>query len=52
MHAWMQGRHVLEHPFDIARRDPPPGVSAAAVAVAEVLEGLGDTCPECQPEET
>jgi hypothetical protein len=35
--------------FDIARRDPPPGISpkAAAVVIAEVLESIGDTCPEC-----
>jgi hypothetical protein len=36
--------------FDIARRDPPPGISrkAAAVVIAEVLEPIGDTCPECR----
>jgi hypothetical protein len=31
-----------------ARRDPPPGISAAEAAVAEVLESVGDTCPECE----
>jgi len=38
--------------FGIARRDPPPGISpkAAAVVIAEVLESIGDTCPECPPE--
>jgi hypothetical protein len=38
--------------FDIARRDPPPGISrkAAAVVIAEVLEPIGDTCPECPPD--
>jgi hypothetical protein len=56
-HGWMQDRadpHARERAFDIARRDPPPGVSAAAaaVAIAEVLDGIGDTCPECPPEET
>jgi hypothetical protein len=37
---------------DIARRDPPPGISrkAAAVVIAEVLESIGDTCPECPPD--
>jgi hypothetical protein len=50
-HGWMQDRadpHARERAFDIARRDPP-GISpeAAAVAVAEVLGGIGDTCPEC-----
>jgi hypothetical protein len=40
-----------ERAFDVARRDPPVGVSAqaAAVAIAEVLDGIGDTCPECPP---
>jgi hypothetical protein len=35
--------------FDIAREEPPPGISpqAAAVAVAEVLISTGDACPEC-----
>ena len=51
-HGWMQDRadpHARERAFDIARRNPPPGVSspAAAVAIAEVLDGIGDTCPEC-----
>ena len=38
--------------FDIARRDPPPGISpkAAAVVIAEALESIGDTCPECSPD--
>ncbi|MBR0749960.1 hypothetical protein JQ582_39230 [Bradyrhizobium japonicum] len=51
-HAWMQDRadpHARERAFDIARRDPPPDISpqAAVNAVAEVLDGIGDTCPEC-----
>jgi hypothetical protein len=39
--------------FDVARRDPPAGVSAeaAAGAIVEVLDSIGDTCPECQPED-
>jgi hypothetical protein len=38
--------------FDVARRDPPRGISpkAAAVVIAEVLESIGDTCPECPPD--
>ena len=41
--------HARERAFVIARQDPPAGVSseAAAVAIAEVLDGIGDTCPEC-----
>jgi hypothetical protein len=45
--------HARERAFAIARQDSPPGVSpqAAAVAIAEVLDTIGDTCPECPPEE-
>jgi hypothetical protein len=41
--------HARERAFEIAKQDPPRGVSseAAAVAIAEVLDGIGDTCPEC-----
>jgi hypothetical protein len=54
-HGWMQDRadpHAGERAFDISRRDPPTGVSpqAAAVAIAEVLDSIGDTCPECPPQ--
>jgi hypothetical protein len=54
-HGWAQDRadpHARERAFDIARQDPPAGVSpeAAAVAIAEVLDLVGDTCPECPPE--
>ena len=45
--------HARERAFDIARQDPPAGVSpeAAAVAIAEILDSIGDTCPECPPED-
>jgi hypothetical protein len=51
-HGWMQDRadpHARERAFHIARTDPPPGFSsqAASVAIAEVLDSIGDTCPEC-----
>jgi hypothetical protein len=51
-HGWMQDRadpHARERALDIARRDPPAGVSvqAAAAAITEVLDSIGDTCPEC-----
>jgi hypothetical protein len=54
-HSWQQDRadpHARERAFDIVRQDPPPGVSpqAAAAAIAEVLDSIGDTCPECPPE--
>ena len=51
-HGWMIDRadpQAHDRAFDIARQDPPPGISpkAAAVVIAEVLESIGDTCPEC-----
>ena len=51
-HGWVQDRadpHARDRAFQIARTDPPAGVSsqAAAVALAEVLDSIGDTCPEC-----
>jgi len=54
-HSWMIDRadpHARERAIAVAREDPPPGVSpqAAAVAIDEVLESIGDTCPECPPE--
>lgn len=54
-HGWMQDRadpHARERAVDIARRDPPPGVSSeeAASEVREILDSIGDTCPECRPE--
>ena len=53
-HGWMQERadpHARERAFAIARNDPPQGVSpdAAAAEVRDVLNSIGDTCPECQP---
>jgi hypothetical protein len=42
--------HARERAFDMARHSAPPGVSPeAAVQIAEVLDGIGDTCPECPP---
>jgi hypothetical protein len=51
-HGWMQDRadpHAREHALDIARRDPPAGVSTdeAVAEVRDVLDSIGDTCPEC-----
>jgi hypothetical protein len=44
--------HARERAFEFARQDPPPGLSAeaAAVAIAEVLDSIGDTCPRMPPE--
>ena len=55
-HGWMQDRgdpHARERAFDVARQDPPAGISpeVAADAIAEILDSIGDTCPECPPED-
>lgn len=54
-HGWMQDRadpHARHRAFAIARQEPPAGVSptAAAIAITEVLDSIGDTCPECSPD--
>jgi hypothetical protein len=54
-HGWIQDRadpHARESALSIAREDPPPGVSPnqAVAAVTDVLNGIGDTCPECLQE--
>ena len=55
-HGWMQDRadpHARERALEIARRDPLVGLSdrEAVAAIGEVLDGVGDACPECpQPE--
>jgi len=53
-HGWMQDRadpHARERAFDIARHDPPPGSSPeqALAEIEDVLDSIGDTCPECPP---
>lgn len=55
-HGWIQDRadpYARDRALEIARQAPPAAVSpeAAAVAIAEVLDGIGDTCPECLPED-
>jgi hypothetical protein len=54
-HGWMQDRadpHARARALDIARADPPAGVSpdAAAAEIRDVLNSIGDTCPECSPD--
>ncbi|MCA1436778.1 hypothetical protein I6F33_27925 [Bradyrhizobium sp. BRP20] len=51
-HGWVQDRadpHARESALDLARRDPPTGISpeAAVAEVRGVLDSIGDTCPEC-----
>jgi len=53
-HGWAKDRapHAREHALKIAGQEPPDGLSPAqAVAkVREVLDSIGDTCPECPAE--
>lgn len=51
-HGWMKDRadpHARERAFEIAREAPPVGVcpETAAAAIAEVLDAIGDRCPDC-----
>jgi hypothetical protein len=55
-HGWMLDRadpHARDRAYDIARRDPPTGFSPdeATDAIAELLDSVGDTCPECPPKD-
>jgi hypothetical protein len=45
--------YARQRAVDIARCNPPFGVfpDEAAAAVEDVLGSIGDTCPECPPEE-
>jgi hypothetical protein len=54
-HGWMKDRsdpHARERALLTARHEPPPGISLerAVAAVRDLLDTIGDTCPECPPE--
>jgi hypothetical protein len=54
-HGWQQDRadpHARARAFDIACRDPPNDLSPddAVAEVRDVLDSIGDTCPECPPQ--
>ena len=54
-HGWMIDRgdpHARERALNIARRDSPPGLSPeeAVAEIRDLLESIGDTCPECETE--
>jgi len=54
-HGWMKDRtdpHARQRAIEIACEEPPPGFSqdAAVVAIKNVLNSIGDTCPECPPD--
>jgi hypothetical protein len=51
-HGWardLADPHARDHAVNIARQHPPVGLSpdAAVAEVREVLDSIGDTCPEC-----
>lgn len=54
-HGWARDKtdpHARDQAIDIARQHPPMGLSpeAAVTEVHDVLNSLGDTCPECPPQ--
>ena len=54
-HGWMQDRagpYARDCALAAARQDPPFGVSSdeAVAEVKDVLNSIGDTCPECPPD--
>ncbi|MET4736664.1 acetyl-CoA acetyltransferase [Bradyrhizobium japonicum] len=54
-HGWAKDRadpDARDHALSIAGEDPPEGLSPeeAVAEVRDVLDAIGDTCPECIPE--
>jgi hypothetical protein len=54
-HGWAKDRadpHAREHALDLAGQEPPTDLSPdqAVAELQEVLESIGDTCPECRPD--
>jgi hypothetical protein len=54
-HGWMKDGtdpHARQRAIEIAREEPPPGLSEeeAVVAVKNILNSIGDTCPDCPPD--
>jgi hypothetical protein len=50
-HGWMQDRadpHARERALFIAREDVGP--DEALAEIRDVLDSIGDTCPECPPD--
>jgi hypothetical protein len=55
-HGWMQDRadpHARERALVIATQDPPSGLSPeqAVAEMRDVLDSIGDTCPDCPPDD-
>ena len=56
VHGWIQDRadpHARQYAIALAQDDPPPGVSPeeALAKIRDVLESIGDVCPECLSED-
>ena len=56
LHGWLQARadpDARDRAVTIAQEDAPPGVSPdeAIAEILDVLDSIGDTCPECPPED-
>ncbi|MBH5369090.1 hypothetical protein [Bradyrhizobium glycinis] len=54
-HGWAKDRadpHARHRAVELARQDPPDGVSVdqAVAEINDVLDSIGDTCPECPDE--
>jgi hypothetical protein len=55
-HGWMQDRadpHARERALEIAGQAPPSGLSPAQAVteIRDVLDSIGDTCPDCPPDD-
>ena len=51
-HGWIRDRadpHARERALELACEHPPMGMSSeqAVAAAVDVLDSVGDTCPEC-----
>ncbi|WLA74208.1 hypothetical protein QIH77_02940 [Bradyrhizobium diazoefficiens] len=54
-HGWAKDGadpHARERAIDLARQHPPAGLTGdqAIAEVREVLDSIGDACPECPPQ--
>ena len=54
-HGWARDGtdpHARDRALEIARQEPPSGISPgeAEAEIRDVLDSLGDTCPECSPD--
>ena len=55
-HGWIEDRadpSARQHAVAVARDDPPHGVppDEAIAEIREVLDSIGDACPECPPKD-